>query len=336
MATAEAETSQDERGAPGGVVYDGFISYSHAADDFLAPRLQAGLQRFAKAWWKRRALRIFRDESSLSANPHLWSSITDALDQSGWFVLLLSPEAAESPWVNDEVEYWLEHKDPDRIIPVLTDGEFGWANSDVNGDAVPPALQGSFSDEPRWVDLRFARSEEQLDLNNPAFAAAVADIASPIRGVPKDELASEEVRQHRRTRRTAIGAAIALAVLFLGASAAAVYAASQQSRANDEAQLARARSLATASVNVLEKDPELSLLLAVASADAGNEIEFEQRRALHAAIDQDKAILTLPWNGPWIWIVIPTINPNRSILALAANGRGLVEFYNIENVDARG
>jgi hypothetical protein len=65
----------------GDVVYDGFISYSHAADDLLAPRLQAGLQRFAKPWWKRRALRMFRDESSLSANPHLWSSITDYV---GW------------------------------------------------------------------------------------------------------------------------------------------------------------------------------------------------------------------------------------------------------------
>jgi len=51
--------------------YDAFVSYSHAADDLLAPRLQTGLQRFAKPWWKRRALHIFRDESSLSASPHL-------------------------------------------------------------------------------------------------------------------------------------------------------------------------------------------------------------------------------------------------------------------------
>ena len=87
MATAETETSHDEQIPSGGLVYDGFISYLHAADeadDLLAPRLQGGLQRFAKPWWKRGALRIFRDESSLSANPHLWSSITDALDQSGW------------------------------------------------------------------------------------------------------------------------------------------------------------------------------------------------------------------------------------------------------------
>ena len=63
---------------PVDLVYDGFISYSHAADDLLAPRLQSALQRFAKPWWKRRAVRIFRDESSLSANPHLWSSIAEA------------------------------------------------------------------------------------------------------------------------------------------------------------------------------------------------------------------------------------------------------------------
>ncbi len=104
--------------------------------------MQAGLQRFAKPWWKGRALRIFRDESSLSANPHLWSSITDALDTSVWFVLLLSPDAAESEWVNQEVEYWLDHKNSDRIIPVVTDGEFTWSETDfdLESTAAPPAL----------------------------------------------------------------------------------------------------------------------------------------------------------------------------------------------------
>lgn len=57
------------------MVYDGFISYSHAADGLLAPALQSGLQRLAKPWNSRRALRIFRDETGLSTNPHLWSAI---------------------------------------------------------------------------------------------------------------------------------------------------------------------------------------------------------------------------------------------------------------------
>jgi hypothetical protein len=252
MATAEAETSRDERVPLGGSVYDGFISYSHAADDLLAPRLQAGLQRFAKPWWKRRALRIFRDESSLSANPHLWSSITDALDKSGWFVLLLSPEAAESLWVNNEVEYWLEHREPNRIIPVLTDGEFSWAGSDIASNASPPALQGVFADEPRWVDLRFARTEEQQDLGNASFRAAIADIASAIRGVPKDELESEEVRQHRRTIRTAWAGGIALLLLTLLAGATAIYAVGQSN------QVATQRDLAEQNAALAEQNAALA------------------------------------------------------------------------------
>ena len=127
MATTEPDTLRDEGDPISGPVYDGFISYSHSADDLLAPRLQSGLQRFAKPWWKRRALRIFRDNASLAANPHLWESITDALDQTGWFIVLMSPRAGESEWVNLEVEYWLEHKDRDRIIPVLTEGDYRWS-----------------------------------------------------------------------------------------------------------------------------------------------------------------------------------------------------------------
>lgn len=38
----------DIEGSAEPMTYDGFIPCSHAADDLLAPRLQAGLQRFAK------------------------------------------------------------------------------------------------------------------------------------------------------------------------------------------------------------------------------------------------------------------------------------------------
>jgi hypothetical protein len=57
------------------MAFDAFISYSHAADGRLAPALQRAIQRLAQPWYRARALRVFRDESALSANPHLWSSI---------------------------------------------------------------------------------------------------------------------------------------------------------------------------------------------------------------------------------------------------------------------
>src|ERR1700729_152844 len=83
--------------------YDAFISYSHAADSRLAPSLERGLRRLTRAWYQRQALRIFRDQTTLAANPDLYATIERALQQSGNFILLASPAAARSPWVRREV-----------------------------------------------------------------------------------------------------------------------------------------------------------------------------------------------------------------------------------------
>jgi len=50
-------------------MFDAFISYSHAADGKLAAALQHGLHRFAKPLFRRRAIRVFRDESTLAMTP---------------------------------------------------------------------------------------------------------------------------------------------------------------------------------------------------------------------------------------------------------------------------
>jgi WD40 repeat protein len=366
MDTVESRTEEQPLA---GTVYDGFISYSHAADDLLAPRLQAGLQRFAKPWWKRRALRIFRDESSLSANPHLWSSITDALDQSGWFVLLLSPDAAESPWVNNEVEYWLEHKDADKIIPVLTDGDFTWFDDDFISDAAPPALQGAFSDEPRWVDLRFARTEEQLDLKNPRFSAAVADIASAIRGVPKDELESEEVKQHRRTTRTAWAAGILVAVLGVAAvvfgiessrnadlaeanaqaeaeqRAEAVTqrelaqeneatAIAEADRADTNAALAKARELAASAIGVVDTDPRLATwlsLLAIDQTPEGEDQPVEVVNALWKSVAADPLDVTIEHGFDGNTFV--DLSPDGRTLAISSSEGATLELRDADTLE---
>ena len=97
-------------------MYKAFVSYSHAADGKLSPAIQSGLQRFAKAWYQSRAMRVFRDETSLSANPALWESIEKALEASEYFLLLASPQAAQSPWVRREIDWWLEHRPRGRLL----------------------------------------------------------------------------------------------------------------------------------------------------------------------------------------------------------------------------
>jgi len=59
--------------------YKAFISYSHAADGQLAPTLQSALHRFAKPFYKLRAVRVFRDKSNLQLTPGLWPLIQSVL-----------------------------------------------------------------------------------------------------------------------------------------------------------------------------------------------------------------------------------------------------------------
>src|ERR1700680_2982101 len=64
--------SKIDDGKPAVAIYDAFISYSHAKDKPIAGALQSVIQRLGKPWYRRRALRVFRDDTSLSATPHLW------------------------------------------------------------------------------------------------------------------------------------------------------------------------------------------------------------------------------------------------------------------------
>jgi MTH538 TIR-like domain (DUF1863) len=97
-------------------LYDAFISYSHAKDKPIAAALQSVVQKLGNPWYRRRALRVFRDDTSLSATPQLWPTIEQALGESRYLILLASPEAAASHWVGKEVPYWLEAKRADTLL----------------------------------------------------------------------------------------------------------------------------------------------------------------------------------------------------------------------------
>ncbi|MBV9727835.1 MAG: TIR domain-containing protein, partial [Pseudonocardiales bacterium] len=249
--------------------YDAFLSYSHALDGVLAPALQTGLERFAKPWYRPRALRVFRDNASLSANPGLWTSIEEALAASAWLVLMASPRAAQSEWVNREVAWWRENKSPQRVLVVLTEGEFAWAEDAASGNgmtaALPPALRGAFRESPRWVDLRWLHEVEQVDQSNPRLRDCVADISAAVRGVDKDELVGEHIRQHRRTMRLARGGVTALAVLFIAALVAAVVAVGQRNLAVAAQRITIARGMVAQAERIRDQDPRLALQLGVAA-----------------------------------------------------------------------
>jgi acyl carrier protein len=271
--------------------YSVFISYSRKTDATLAPALEQALERFAKPWNRMRALNVFRDDSELSVNPGLWASIAAALADSEFFVLLASPAAASSTWVGREVEHWLAHRDINRLLIVVTDGDVLWESSagDFNWtrtSALPDALRGVFGEEPRYVDLRWARGRERLTLDDDRFRDAVADIAATLHGRPKADMVGEQVRQHRRTIRLARGAIVVLSFLTLAALAAASFAVWQSRVAANERDAARGRELAARSSAELDVDPVAAVRLAAAGVRSQQLPETEH--ALRAAFSDTR------------------------------------------------
>jgi hypothetical protein len=93
----------------GAMDYDAFISYAHH-DKQVTTAIQKGLHRIGRGFGQLRALRVFLDDTNLEASPDLWGRIADALDHARFMIVVLSPQSAESHWVNEEVSYWLTHR----------------------------------------------------------------------------------------------------------------------------------------------------------------------------------------------------------------------------------
>ncbi|MGB6161706.1 MAG: WD40 repeat domain-containing protein [Pseudonocardiaceae bacterium] len=182
---------------------------------------------------------------------------------------MASPDAARSEWVNREIVWWRQNKSPQRLLVVITEGEFAWDDDVGRGDgssaALPPALRGAFAGEPRWVDLRWLHDVDQVDQSNPRLRECVADVAAAVREVPKDELVGEHIRQHRRTMRLARGGVTALAVLLIGAVIAAVVAVAQRNQAVSAQHTVIARGMVAQADGIRDRNPRRALQLGVAA-----------------------------------------------------------------------
>jgi hypothetical protein len=243
--------------------YNAFISYSHAADNQLAPKLQRALQQFAKPFYKLRALNIFRDQTSLVSTPELWPTIQKALHASEYFILLASKDAAQSTWVQKEVQEWLDTHGGSvkQMLIVLTNDTIVWDNAANDfdwklTDAIPHNLKGKFESEPLFVDLKWAKTEKEVTLKSPNFADAIATLAAPLHGVAKEEIYGEENKQHRKFRQVA-GAIIVLLILLSAASLREFFQANKQRK---EAQNQLAKNFAISANDAFNRNKVLEHL----------------------------------------------------------------------------
>lgn len=254
--------------------YDVFISYCRRPDGEVVQALQRRLEQFANPWYRRHRWRVFHDASSLSAAPDLWDSIERALRRSRWLIIVLSPEAAKSPWIDKEVAWWLANKpEPLRTLLVaIAGGEPPWGPDAPAGEAdsiLPPALRGSYSSAPRWVDLRPLRQSittgRSAQQRRQALTAAAADFAAAILEEPKDLLYGAATRRYRRNIRMAVTAAVVSTLAAVAAGYGFVNATQQRRRAEAQTRLAVSRQLIAEAQSMQNAQPGLARqLMAIA------------------------------------------------------------------------
>lgn len=301
--------------------YDLFISYTHSADKSRVAAIQHGLARLAKPPGRVQTMHIFRDTTSLVLGKPLPKAIEEALKNSRYFLLLASPEAAASDWVQQEIALWREHKPHTNFLIAVIDGTLIWDPANENfdlavSDAVPPTLDGYFATRPTWVDLAWARTSEQMSLRHIAFRDALATLSEPIRKRPKQQLiAAESETQRKRTilRNAALIIGVILLLVLAGATRMVQL---ERDTVRAERDLALTRQLIAQSRQLAESDPRMARLLAVAAvrvapAHARDEAISAVRSALLA-----RGSLVLRGHEGWVRAV--DFSPSGTMLASAS------------------
>src|SRR5258705_7745939 len=241
--------------------YRAFLSYSHR-DKAWGNWLQRALEgyridkdlvgRQTPAGPVPKTLRpIFRDRDDFSAGHSLTEQTIAALEASQFLLVLCSPNAAQSQYVNEEIRRFKAMGRTARVIPVIVDGEPG----DAKRECFPSALRfrlaasGTLTSEPEEPIAADAR--EQGDGKEIAKQKAIAGLL----GLGLDEVIRRAERARKRKNR--FWAALAGVFLFLAvaASGSAAYAW-QQLKTNEaflNAMLKRATEIVDEAVAQAEK-----------------------------------------------------------------------------------
>jgi tetratricopeptide (TPR) repeat protein len=186
--------------------YWAFLSYSHA-DLRIALRLHRALESYVvprrlvgrptPAGQAPRRLRpIFRDLDEMGAGASLSGRLKAALDASACLIVICSPAAAASPWVNEEIRRFKAERGEERILSVIVGGE-PFASERPGGEAqecFPPALRQRHADgeriEPIAADLRPGRRD--------TLRAAVLKLVAGVLDIELDELVQRDAQRRSR------------------------------------------------------------------------------------------------------------------------------------------
>lgn len=216
--------------------YHGFISYSHADGStakWLHRRLEAyRLPRYLEGRVTTRGVvparlrPIFRDREELPTSADLGSQIRSALEDSRVLIVVCSPRAAASRWVNEEILAFKRLGRSDGILCLICDGEPNAADRPgrETEECFHPALRYTVDSEGNMTTLPAEPIAADLRAVGDGRRAAFLKPVAGLTGVGFDELRRRDLqRQVRRARTVAVTAAV-LVVTMAGLAVAALLA----------------------------------------------------------------------------------------------------------------
>lgn len=196
------------------VRYDAFVCYKHGpVDSAAALSLQRALENYRAPKGlsgKRKPFgRVFLDEGELSSCADLGQQIREALKNSGWLIVICSPDTPSSPWVQEEIDTFLEYHDRSRILAVLTGGDIA--------TSFPPQLR-SGADGKGEVFAPHALCSTPQEAARKIKGDTLLKIVAPMLGTTYDTL-KQRHRIYQLQRITAITAIFLLAAVGFAAYA---------------------------------------------------------------------------------------------------------------------
>src|ERR1700688_677993 len=211
--------------------YVAYVSYHHG-DRAVARWLHRAIETYrvppkllGKTNLEQRArlAPVFLDREELSSSPNLAQSLRKALDESDFLIVVCSPEAAASRWVNEEVKVFKEQGKAERILCLIVAGEPLAAQRGLASEieCFPPALFATAVEGQLGVESTFEPLAADLRIGGDSRRSARLKIVAALLGVSFDDLRQRDhARQQRRLAAVGFAATVGC-IVFAGLAVAA-------------------------------------------------------------------------------------------------------------------
>lgn len=231
--------------------YRAFLSYSHRdakwagwlhkrLEGYRPPKNLVGT-RTVRGVVPKRLAPVFRDREELASATDLGTVISEALQESACQIVICSPQAAKSRWVNEEIIAFKRLGREDRIFCLIVAGEPN--ATDLPGAAdeecFPPALRFRLGADGQLSSVRTEPIAADARTGKDGRQAAKLKLIAGVLGVGYDALRRRE--QQRRNRRLFAVTCAALAGMVV-TSGLAGYALIQRAAAQRQTALAEAQA----------------------------------------------------------------------------------------------